>query len=77
VAFTDAEIVQAEDFSFLRDESARLGGDDPLEAQWPTLEELERRYLEKVLRRTGGHRGRACEILGIDPKTLYRKLREG
>ena len=77
IAFGDTEILQAEDFAFLRDESARLGGDDPLEAEWPTLETLERRYLDKVMRRTGGHRGRACEILGIDPKTLYRKLREG
>jgi len=77
IAFGDAEIIQAEDFAYLRDESARLGGEDPLEAEWPTLESLERRYLDKVMRRTGGHRARACEILGIDPKTLYRKLREG
>jgi transcriptional regulator with PAS, ATPase and Fis domain len=77
VAFSDAEVLPPEDFSFLSLESARLEGDDPLESDWPSLEELERRYLEKVLRRTGGHRSRACEILGIDPKTLYRKLREG
>jgi DNA-binding NtrC family response regulator len=77
VAFSDSEILQPEDFSFLRQESARMEGIDPMETDWPTLEELERRYLDKVMRRTGGHRARACEILGIDPKTLYRKLREG
>lgn len=77
MAFCDRDILQPEDFAFLKEESARLGGDDPLETDWPTLEELERRYVEKVLARTGGHRTRACEILGIDPKTLYRKLREG
>ncbi|HNY31420.1 MAG TPA: sigma-54 dependent transcriptional regulator [Fibrobacteria bacterium] len=77
MAFSDRDILQPEDFAFLKEESASLAGEDPLESDWPTLEELERRYVEKVLSRTGGHRSRACEILGIDPKTLYRKLREG
>ena len=76
VAFAESEILHPEDFAFLSVESARLGGNDPLESDWPSLDELERRYVEKVMERTGGHRARACEILGIDPKTLYRKLRE-
>lgn len=77
VAFADNDILQPEDFAFLRTENARIDGDDPLENDWPKLEELERRYVEKVMKKTGGHRGKTCEILGIDPKTLYRKLREG
>ena len=76
VAFADADILQPEDFSFLRSESARIDGNDPLEDDWPTLVELEHRYVEKVMKKSGGHRGKTCEILGIDPKTLYRKLRE-
>jgi len=76
VAFADTELLQAEEFSFLSVETARLGGSDPLEADWPTLDALERRYVARVLERTGGHRGRACEILGVDPKTLYRRTRE-
>jgi DNA-binding NtrC family response regulator len=39
-----------------------------------TLAELERQYIEEVLARHDGHRGRAAEALGIDPKTLYNKL---
>jgi two-component system, NtrC family, response regulator HydG len=77
VAFADADILQPGDFDFLRSESARIEGTDPMLDDWPSLEELEHRYVEKVMRRTGGHRGKTCEILGIDPKTLYRKLREG
>jgi two-component system NtrC family response regulator len=41
-----------------------------------TLEELERRHIEAVLTRTAWHQGRAAELLGISPKTLYRKIRE-
>lgn len=41
-----------------------------------TLGELERRHIEAVLIRTGWHQGRASELLGISPKTLYRKIRE-
>jgi DNA-binding NtrC family response regulator len=44
----------------------------------PTLAELERRYIELILRETGGNKKRAAEILGIDRRTLYRTLeREG
>ena len=38
------------------------------------LEDLERSHIMKVLKDCGGHRGKAAELLGIDPKTLYRKL---
>jgi two-component system NtrC family response regulator len=41
-----------------------------------TLADLERRHIESVLQRTGWHQGRAAELLGISPKTLYRKIRE-
>ncbi len=40
----------------------------------PTLEVIERAYIEWVLQAEGGNKTRAAEILGIDPSTLYRKL---
>ena len=40
------------------------------------LRELEREYILEVLRQTGGNKSRAAEILGLDRKTLYRKLSE-
>ena len=39
-----------------------------------TLEELERRHIERVLEVTGGNRPRAAKILGINVSTIYRKL---
>jgi DNA-binding NtrC family response regulator len=38
------------------------------------LEDMEREHILKVLKASGGRRNRAAEALGIDPKTLYRKL---
>ena len=38
------------------------------------LEDIERQHILKVLNEVGGQKTRAAEILGIDPKTLYRKL---
>jgi DNA-binding NtrC family response regulator len=38
----------------------------------PSLDELERRYLQHVLEATGGNRTRTAEILRIDRRTLYR-----
>ncbi len=40
----------------------------------PSLAELERRYIELILKETGGNKKRAAEILGIDRRTLYRTL---
>jgi len=40
----------------------------------PTLEVIERSYIEHVLRAEGGNKTRAAEVLGIDPSTLYRKI---
>jgi transcriptional regulator with PAS, ATPase and Fis domain len=39
-----------------------------------TLEELEKRHIERVLEVTGGNRPKAAEILGINVTTVYRKI---
>ena len=50
-----------------------IGGDDPTELV--PLEEIERRYIEHVLRAVDQNRTQAARILGLDRKTLYRKLK--
>ena len=47
---------------------------DPLLAGNPTLDELNRRYAERILREQSGNKTRAAEVLGIDRKTLSRLL---
>lgn len=41
-----------------------------------SLQELERIYIARILTKTGGHKGNAAKILGIDRRTLYRKVAE-
>jgi DNA-binding NtrC family response regulator len=38
------------------------------------LEDVEREHILQVFREVAGQKKKAAEILGIDPKTLYRKL---
>jgi two-component system response regulator HydG len=49
-----------------------VGGDDPSELA--PLEEVERRYILRVLDAVGGNKSVAARVLGIERKTLYRKL---
>ena len=39
-----------------------------------TMEELEKRYLLRVFTLVGNNKSRAAEVLGIDRRTMYRKL---
>ncbi len=49
-----------------------VGGDDP--AELLTLDELERRYIRRVLAAVKGNKTQAAEVLGLARRTLYRKL---
>jgi DNA-binding NtrC family response regulator len=41
-----------------------------------SLDRLEKEYIKRILLETGGNKSKAAEILGLDRKTLYRKLQE-
>jgi DNA-binding NtrC family response regulator len=41
-----------------------------------TLDELEAEHISDVLEETRGNKNRAAQLLGIDRKTLYRKLQK-
>jgi DNA-binding NtrC family response regulator len=45
------------------------------QTRFPTLSELERDHMSLVLCACDDHKSRAADILGIDRKTLYRKLK--
>lgn len=48
----------------------------PAPTHWPSLEEVEKRYIRKVLEATGGNKRRTAEVLGIARRTLYRRLED-
>ena len=76
VALTQYEQITVEDLpEKLR--TARRGhvvvvSDDPTDVV--PLEEVERRYILRVLDAAGGNKASAARLLGLDRKTLYRKL---
>jgi DNA-binding NtrC family response regulator len=45
-----------------------------LDADWPSLAVLSRRYIDQALKHTGGNKTRAADLLGIDRRTLNRIL---
>ncbi len=49
-----------------------VSSDDPTELV--PMEEVERRYISRVLEAVGGNKTQAAQILGLDRATLYRKL---
>lgn len=74
VALTDHDTLLLEDFSLA---PRPLGNDDLLATvalrELP-LAEVERAYVQHVFDLVHGNKSRAARILGIDRKTLYRKL---
>ena len=42
----------------------------------PSLEEMEKTYILRVLKEAGGNQSKASQLLGIDRKTLYLKLKK-
>jgi DNA-binding NtrC family response regulator len=66
-------VVEATDLPLGADVGA---GARPTPTSVLSLGELEQRHIADVLERTNWHQGRAAEMLGISPKTLYRKIRE-
>jgi two-component system response regulator HydG len=78
VALTCYEKVAVEDLPAkvrdYRSDQVFIGGDDPTELV--PLDEIEKRYILHVLKTVGDNKAMAARILGLDRKTLYRKLKQ-
>ena len=76
---------------FEEDNQRLTGNDTPVEApheglldelissqqggEWPSLKDLERRYIEAILAAQDGNKAAAAEALGVSERSLYRKLK--
>ena len=69
VILSQGDVIQSAD---LPDEVR--GGRAIAAAPGGSLEDMERQHIIATLRSVGGHRAKAATVLGIDPKTLYRKI---
>jgi len=76
VALTAFDQISIDDLpEKIRDhQPARLVVDTQNPAELLPLEEIERRYIAKVLEAVGGNKTLAASVLGLDRRTLYRKL---
>jgi two-component system response regulator HydG len=76
VTLTRFEQITVEDLPerISRYESARLTVADVDSEHILNLDELERRYIERVLKAVQGNKTQAAKLLGVDRRTLYRKL---
>ena len=78
VALVDGPLVREEELPAMVRERRATEADDlgAAIARGLTLDELEREYIQRVLAAEGGNKTRAAQRLGLDRKTLYRKLEE-
>jgi two-component system, NtrC family, response regulator AtoC len=75
------EVIDEKDISFLKIKSKpeiATVNQPAIEAptRMQSLKEMERRHIIEMLKFMDGHKGKAAVALGINPKTLYRKMRE-
>lgn len=77
VILASGDEILPEDFPLeLRTHSVMVAGANDSDFDQPgSLDELKKKQILTVLEQTGWHQGRASEILGISPSTLYRQLK--
>ncbi|MGD8496365.1 MAG: sigma-54 dependent transcriptional regulator [Gemmatimonadales bacterium] len=75
IMYAGAESIRFEPPGPRDDEAERELVEAAREEQWD-LERLEREYILTTLEATGGHQSNAAEILGVDRRTIYRKLKQ-
>jgi len=71
IALTTDPIIDPGDL--LLPEGAAANSAVSLPDDFPTLDELQGRYIARVLTQTRGNISKAARILGVDRKTLYRR----
>ena len=77
VLFAEGEAARAEDVPETVRHAETADQATAFQGEIIPLRELERRYATWAVGQTGGHRGKAAEKLGIDPKTLRKWLDDG
>jgi two-component system response regulator HydG len=76
VALGEGDVIRMDDLPPTVRERKRADNLAGALARGMTLEDLERDYIERVVAAEGGNKTRAAQRLGLDRKTLYRKLEE-
>ena len=75
VVLTKNSVIQADEIPS-SDEKNHESFYGPATEDSPTLEQLEKRYIQMILNKTASKKEKAAQILGINRRTLYRKEKE-
>jgi DNA-binding NtrC family response regulator len=75
VALSEHDVLTLDDFAAQRSQTTDSFLDASA-AEDLSLADIERSYIRRVLAKTGGHKAKAAKILGLDRRTLYRKVAE-
>ena len=73
IALADGPTLKLQNLDSLKVNKEDASG---IDADWPSLSELERRYILKVLDHTDSNREKAAQTLAINKSTLWRKLQQ-
>ncbi|GGX70758.1 sigma-54-dependent transcriptional regulator [Saccharospirillum salsuginis] len=83
VAFCDGPLIEAEDLPDRMREASRHADAKPVRPEvepdgdaLPTLNDVQRQYIHRIMAHTGGNKRQAASILGVTRRTLYRWLSE-
>jgi transcriptional regulator with GAF, ATPase, and Fis domain len=68
VIMAEKKLVEPEDLDLNPEEL------EPIKPLSEAREEFQMRYIQETLRRTGGNRTRAAQVLDVDPRTIFRYL---
>jgi len=74
VALSDKEIIHLEEIPKSVDAPGN-GSNEPIDAGQPSLAELEKRYIIKLLNDNNDNKEKTAALLGINKSTLWRKLK--
>jgi DNA-binding NtrC family response regulator len=70
VILAERDTISPKELSLASDEAADCA------PQPQTLEEMEKEHIQRVLKEADGNQSKASQVLGIDRKTLYHKLKK-
>jgi len=71
IVLSREEVIMEEHISLPHEMDISRGSE---ENRFLSLEEVERKHIERAIDRAGGHKGRACELLKISRPTLRKKI---
>ncbi|MFC0336300.1 DNA-binding transcriptional response regulator, NtrC family, contains REC, AAA-type ATPase, and a Fis-type DNA-binding domains [Kushneria avicenniae] len=75
VTLANTSVLEPDDFpERFRHVTAGSDSQNAQTQEWLSLEQMEQRYIQRVLDAVDGNKRRAADILGIGRKTLYRRL---